>query len=66
VSTSYYFAGASRGPAGIFDEFIGAAQMRSYADANRLLEILVTRADTSGGGGDNADVSISGYLIDMP
>jgi hypothetical protein len=66
VSSAYFFAGASRGPAGVFDEFIGAAQMRSYADANGFQEILVTRADSSGGGADNVDLSLSGYLVDMP
>ena len=61
--SEYYFAGASRGPEGTFDEFIGSAQMRSYADGT--VAILVHRANTTGTA-DSADVSVSGYLIDLP
>lgn len=46
-----------------FDEFIGSAQMRSYADGT--VAILVHRANTTGTA-DSADVSVSGYLIDLP
>ena len=66
VVTTYDVMGATNGSSGPFDHFIGAAQMRSYADAQSAVEILVTRADTSGGTFDDAFVSVSGYLVDLP
>jgi hypothetical protein len=65
-SASVYFPGTLRGPLAHFGEFIGFTQMNTYADPTTPLEILVTRADTSGGSADYADVSLSGYLVPLP
>ena len=58
----YRFVGTDAGQT----DFVASSQMRCYADAGTSVRILVTRSDTNGGGADSAEVSLSGYLIDMP
>jgi len=58
----YRFVGTDAGRT----DFVASSQMRCYADAGISVRILVTRSDTSGGSADVANVSLSGYLIDMP
>ena len=60
--TFYRFVGTDAGQ----NDFVASSQMRCYADAGISVRILVTRSDTSGGSADVANVSLSGYLIDMP
>jgi hypothetical protein len=67
VSSPYFVTGTSIGPAGNFNDIVGAAQIHSYADPSGLQEILVHRADVSGGGSDLVlQVAVSGHLVNVP
>ena len=60
--TFYRFVGTDAGQ----NDFVASSQMRCYADAGTSVALLVTRSDTSVGGVNFAEVSLSGYLIDTP
>jgi hypothetical protein len=66
VSSPYFVTRTSIGPTGNFNDIVGSAQIHSYADPSGLQEILVHRADVSGGSDLVLQVSLSGYLVNVP
>ena len=60
--TFYRFVGTDAGQ----NDFVASSQVRCYADAGTSVALLVTRSDTSVGGVNFGEVSLSGYLIDTP
>ena len=63
----YLFTGIDAGtsPLPTKERFIAASQMKCYADYHGV-NINVVRNNTSGGATDGAQVSVSGYLVDLP
>jgi hypothetical protein len=65
----YFVKGERLGPepGGERDDFIASAQVRMYADSGvGFVRIYVARGDSGGLAADNAEVSLSGYLVDLP
>jgi len=58
----YYFGGNDLG--GDPQEFVGSSQLKSYADGGTVVRMVTHRTTAMGAG--RVDVTLSGYLIDLP
>ena len=60
--SKYYFGGNDLG--GDPQQFIASSQLRSYADGGTVVRIVTHRTSAMGAG--RVDVTLSGYLVDLP